>query len=175
MGILTERSKSFLWHDPFLELKIKSLKHFFDDQLDFVFYRDIPGMLVKIGLTNYFPPNWRIFINSLKKSQKCILLDIINVYRSITNIEQPLMKNMTQWSVLQHIKYNFHQYVIYVDFKIMNFLLAHTELATQHTHSFFVTGSRDKANLLTKKDCPVRDQFNVGEKKYYCWAIGTMW
>ena len=82
---------------------------------------------------------------------------------------------MTQWSVLQHIKYNFHQYVIYVDFKMMNFLLAHTELATQHTHSFFVTGSRDKANLLTKKDCPVTDQFNVGEKKYYCWAIGTMW
>ena len=40
-------------------------------------------------------------------------------------------------SVLQHIKYNDHQWVICVDLKLVNLL---GQVVTQNIHAFFVTG-----------------------------------
>ena len=34
---------------------ITSLCRFFDDQLNFVFCKDIPGVLMKLGVTEYSP------------------------------------------------------------------------------------------------------------------------
>ena len=56
---------------------------FFDDQLNFVFYQDITGVLMKLDLTEFSPFRWRLFVDSSKKSLKYVLLHITNVYGSI--------------------------------------------------------------------------------------------
>ena len=55
----------------------------FDDQLNFVFCKDIPGVLMKLGVTEYSSADWKLFIASSKRSLKCVLLHITNVCGSI--------------------------------------------------------------------------------------------
>ena len=68
---------------PFIEHVIKSLCRFFDDQLNVVFCDDIRSVLMKLGVTEYSPADWRLFIDSLKRSLKCVLLHITNGYEPI--------------------------------------------------------------------------------------------
>ena len=58
------------------------------------------GVLMKLGVTEYSPADWGLFIDSLKRSLKCVLLHIImfmDQYRLV--ILQPLKKNMMQQKV----------------------------------------------------------------------------
>ena len=46
----------------------KEFVPFFDDQLNFVFCKDIPVVLMKLSVTEYSPADWRLFIDSSKKA-----------------------------------------------------------------------------------------------------------
>jgi hypothetical protein len=60
-----------------------------DDNL--VFCEDI-GNLKKIGLSEYNPSEWHLFINSSKHSLKCVLLNNGNRYGSIPTGHSARMK-----------------------------------------------------------------------------------
>ena len=53
---------------------------FFEELPDFVFCIDIPGLLLKLGVNEYKPEEWRLFIDSSKRSLKCVLLHNSNMY-----------------------------------------------------------------------------------------------
>ena len=60
----------------------KYLKFFtFEDGL--VFCIDVHHLLLIVGLREYKPKEWRLFINSLKRSLKCVLLHNGNKFGSI--------------------------------------------------------------------------------------------
>ena len=46
---------------------------FFEELLYFVFCIDILGLLIKLGVNEYKPEKWRLFIDSSKRSLKCVL------------------------------------------------------------------------------------------------------
>jgi hypothetical protein len=56
---------------------------FFTKENNLVFYNDIGNLLKKIGLSEYNPNEWHLFINSSKHSLKCILSNNGNKYDSI--------------------------------------------------------------------------------------------
>ena len=56
---------------------------FFEELPDFVFCIDIPGLLLKLGVNEYKPEEWRLFIDSSKRSLKCVLLHNSNIYAPI--------------------------------------------------------------------------------------------
>ena len=87
---------------------------FFDNQLNFVFSKDIPGALTKLGVTEYSLGDWRLFTDSSKRNLKYVLLPITNVYGSILIGHSTTLKEKYDAikSVLQHIKCNDHQWVI---------------------------------------------------------------
>ena len=96
----------------FYRTRSKEFLPFFDDQLNFVFCKDISGVLMKLGATEYSPADSRLFIDILKRNLKCVLLYITNIYVSIPTC-QPLKKNM-----MQKIVYcNISNTMICVDFK----------------------------------------------------------
>ena len=109
----------------FYRTRDKEFVPFFDDQLDFVFCKDIPGVLIKLGATEYSLADWRTFIDSSKRSLKCVLLHITNVYGSIPIGLSPTLKQKYDAikSVMQHIKYSDPQWVICEYLKMLNFLL----------------------------------------------------
>ena len=122
------KDRNLLQHDTkiiFYRTRDKELVPFFDDQLNFVFCKDISGILMKLGVTEY-SPDWRLFIDSSKRSQNCVLLHITNVYGSTLIGHSTTLKEKydARKSVLQHIKCCiYHQWVICVDIKMVNFLL----------------------------------------------------
>ena len=48
-----------------------------------VFCNDVGGLLQKMGLAEYNPQEWRLFIDSSVRSLKCVLLHDDNKYASI--------------------------------------------------------------------------------------------
>ena len=61
----------------------QKLIKYFNDKDDYVYCTDIKSLLNDMGVANYCPDDWRLFIDSSKQSLKCVLLHNRNIYGSI--------------------------------------------------------------------------------------------
>ena len=50
---------------------------------DLVYCRDVAGLFVKLGAPQCDPRDWRLFIDSCKRSLKCVLLHNVNQFAYI--------------------------------------------------------------------------------------------
>ena len=50
------------------------LPYYFTQEKHIVFCSNVEGILKKLGVTQYDPNDWRLFIDSCKRSLKCVLL-----------------------------------------------------------------------------------------------------
>jgi hypothetical protein len=66
----------------FYRRRERDLLPFFTKENNLVFCNDIRN-LKKVGLSEYNPSEWRLFIDSTKRSLKCVLLNYGNKYGSI--------------------------------------------------------------------------------------------
>ncbi|KAL4107754.1 hypothetical protein QTP88_018046 [Uroleucon formosanum] len=76
----------------FYRTREKDLLSFFSHENDLVFCNDINGLLLKMGLNEYFSIDWRLFIDSSKRSLKCVLLHNGSRYGSIPIAHTTKMK-----------------------------------------------------------------------------------
>jgi len=67
----------------FYRRREKDLLPFFTKENNLVYSNGIGNLLKKIGLSEYNPSEWRLFIDSSKRSLKCVLLNNGNKYGSI--------------------------------------------------------------------------------------------
>jgi hypothetical protein len=110
----------------FYQSREKDLLPFFTKENNLVFCNDLGNLLKKIALSEYNPSEWRLFINSSKRSLKCVLLNNGNKYGSIPIGHTTTMKEVYKAIslALEKINYQEHQWVICVDLKMVNFLLS---------------------------------------------------
>ena len=103
----------------------RKLLQYFSEDNDFVYCNDIDSLLNAIGLPNYFPAEWRLFIDSSKRSLKCVLLHNGNRFGSIPIAHSVKAKETYEnvKHVLQLICYNQHQWPVSVDLKMVSILL----------------------------------------------------
>ena len=67
---------------------------YFTQEKDIVFCNNVEGVLKKLGVTQYNPNDWRLFIDSCKRSLKCVLLHNGNDFGSIPlGLSSTLQKN----------------------------------------------------------------------------------
>ena len=59
------------------------LLKYFATEKDFVYCNDVSGLLNAMGVTSYDPKEWRLFLESSKRSLKCVLLHNGNIYGAI--------------------------------------------------------------------------------------------
>ena len=94
------KDRSLLQHGTkvtFYRTRDKEFVLFLDDQQNFAFCKDIPDVLVKFGVTEYSSADFRLFIDSLKRSLELALLHMTNVHGSIPiGHSTTIKKNMTQ-------------------------------------------------------------------------------
>jgi hypothetical protein len=109
----------------FYRRREKNFLPFFTKENNLVFCNDIRNLLKKTGLSECNPSEWRLFIDSSKRSLKCVLLNNSNKYGSIPIGHSTTMKEVYKAFslVLEKINYQKHQWVICVDLKMVNFLL----------------------------------------------------
>ena len=95
-----------------------------------------------------------LFIDSSKRSLKCVLLHIMNEYASIPIGHSTKLKKKYEpiKQVLEFIKYNQHNWKICVDLKTVNLLLGQQSGYTKHPCFLCMYDSHDKANHWVKKD-----------------------
>ena len=98
---------------------------YFTQEKDIVFSNNVEGVLKKLGVTQYDPNDWRLLIDSCKRSLKCVLLYNGNDFGSIPLGHSTTLKE--KYSdikfVLEKIGYYKHNWIICVDLKMVGFLL----------------------------------------------------
>ena len=89
---------------------------------------DIAQLLHKIGVPQYEPKDWRLFIDSSKQSLKCVLLHNSNQFASVPLAHLTTLKEKYEVVkyVLEKICYDQHEWLICVDLKMVNFFVATT-------------------------------------------------
>ena len=68
---------------------------YFTREKDIVFCNNVEGVLKKLGVTQYDPNDWRLFIDSCKRSLKCVLLCSMEMIWDLFFLD-----------ILQHLKKN---------------------------------------------------------------------
>jgi len=148
----------------FYRRREKDLLPFFTKENKLVFCNDIGNLLKKTGLSEYNPSEWRLFIDSLKRRLKCVLLNNGNKYGSIPIGHSTRMKEEYKAIslVLEKINYQEHQWVICVDLNMVNFLLGQQSGYTKYPCFLCLWESRAKHEHWARKDWPPREYMVVG-------------
>lgn len=149
----------------FYRTRKKDFLPFFSQEDNLVYCQDVKGLLEKMGLCDYSPNEWRLFIDSSKRSLKCVLLHNGNKYGSIPIGHSTKMKEAydTIALVLTKIKYTEHQWVICVDLKMVNFLLGQESGFTKYPCFLCLWDSRAKTHHWIRKEWPTRENLEVGK------------
>ena len=132
---------------------------------NFVYCNDVNGLLTHMGVKNYVPDVWRLFIDSSKRSLKCVLLHNGNKYGSVPIGHSIHMKEKYEEikTVLHSIKYHEHNWLICVDLKMVNFLLGQQSGYTKFPCFLCLWDSRAKHLHWVQKDWPSREKLDVGK------------
>ena len=89
----------------------ENLRKYFKSDCQLVYCTDVEGLLLAMGLSAYRSNDWRLFIDSLKRSLKCVLFHNGKQYRSIPIGHSVTLKENYEniKVVLERLKYCVHQ------------------------------------------------------------------
>ena len=99
-----------------------------------------------MSVTSYDPKEWRLFLDSSKRSLKCVLLHNGNIYGTIPIGFAVHLKEQYEHIklVLDLLQYKEHNWVICVDLKMVNFLLGQKGGYTKYRCFLCLCDSRAK-------------------------------
>ncbi|PZC80047.1 hypothetical protein B5X24_HaOG215516 [Helicoverpa armigera] len=138
---------------------------YFSEEDNFVFCNDIPGLLRSMGLPEYEAKDWRLFIDSSKRSLKCVLLHNGNKYACVPIGHTTKLKEEYQniKMVLEKISYAQHQWLVCVDLKMVNFLLGQQGGYTKYPCFICLWDSHARNQHWITKIWPLRENMEVGK------------
>jgi len=141
---------------------------YFTQENEIVYCNNVEGLLKKLGVFGYNPNDWRLFIDSGKRSLYCVLLHNGNAFRSIPLGHSTTLKEKYNEikSVLEKISYYEHNWIICVDLKMVGFLLGLQCGYTKSPCFLCLWDSRARAQHWIKQDWHVREELVPGEKMF---------
>ena len=166
-SILKERN--MLTHDTsisYFKSRESWFRKVFDIKDSFVFCASAKCLLLELSIRHYDACAWRLFIDSSKRSLKCVLLHNGNTLGSIpiahsVHAKEGYGEIKTVLSLLEYQKYG---WVICVDLKLVNVLLGQQGGYTKYPCFLCYWDSRARDKHWSQKDKPVREHLQVGEK-----------
>lgn len=137
---------------------------FFSEDKDFVYCHDIKGLLSLLGVTSYSSTEWRLFLDSSKRSLKCVLLHNGNIYGAVPIGHSVHLREEYNdiKSMINLLKYSDHNWIICVDLKMVNFLLGQQRGFTKYPCYLCMWDSRAREKHWTQKEWPERETLEVG-------------
>jgi hypothetical protein len=150
----------------FYRRRERELLKFFSCADEIVFCCDIGGLLIHMGLQKYDPNHWRLFIDSSKRSLKCVLLHNGNKFAPVPIGHSTTLKEDYESVrlLLDKISYETHRWIICVDLKMVNFLLGQQSGYTKFPCFICLWDSRDDKNHWIRKQWSIRENMDVGSK-----------
>lgn len=152
---------SFSWYRN----REKVFVPYFAQENDLVYCTDPSGLIETFGIS-YSPDEWRLFIDSSKRSLKAVLLHNGNKYASIPVGHSVIMKETRENLVLllNMIKYKDHNWMICGDLKIICMLLGQQSGYTKFPCFLCEWDSRARDLHWSQKQWPSRDTLTPGTK-----------
>ena len=160
-GLVTKDTSSTYYRN-----REKDFLPFYKREESLIFCSDIQGLM------NIFEPNiyrseeWRLFIDSSKRSIKAVLLHNTNALASIPiaySVDMSEDYDSLQF-ILEKIKYKTHNWQICGDLKIITILLGQQSGFTKFSCFLCLWNSRDYENHYKKKKWPDRKSFVPGSE-----------
>ena len=149
----------------FYRYRKKGLMEFFKMEENLLFCNNIEKLITAMG-TSYTTSEWRLFIDSSKRSLKCVLLHNGNKLASVPIGHSIQMKETYEnmKSIPDKIKYAEHEWVICGDLKVLSILLGQQGGNTKYPCFLCLWDSRAKQDQWIKRKWPSRKVFILGEK-----------
>ena len=126
----------------FYSVRNDLLIRFFTMKDDFVYCNNIQGLLSEMGLPEYNPDEWRLFIDSSKRSLKCVLLHNGSKFACVPIGHSVIVKKhyLNVKMVWKKLRFSEHNWAICENFKMVNFLLEQ-QVGAPNILVFSVTGT----------------------------------
>ena len=161
-NLLTDSARIFFfrnWHQEYLRP--------FSTVKDLVYCADIAKLRLKLRVPQHELKDWRQFIDSSKRSLKCVQLHNGNQFASVPITPSTTLKEKYESVkyVLEKIGYDQHKWFICVDLKMVNFLLGQQSGFTKDPCFLCMWDSRDRAQHYTKKDWPLQEELVPSKEK----------
>ena len=138
---------------------------YFAQENEIVYCNNVEGLLKRLGVFEYNRNDWRLFIDSCKRSLKCVLHNG-NAFRSIPLRHSTILKEKYSEIkfVLEKISYYEHNWIICFDLKMVGFLLGLQCGYMRFPCFLCLWDSRARAQHWINQDWPVREELMPGEK-----------
>jgi hypothetical protein len=143
----------------------RKLATFFKVQDSICYCDNVAGLMTELGLTEYKPEDWRLFIDSSKASLKAVLLFNGNTKPSVPVAHATGMKETYEAmeTLLNVIHYEEHKWSICGDLKVIGLLLGLQGGYTKHSCFLCLWDSRDDKNHFKRVKWPARESFIPGQ------------
>ena len=148
----------------FFRKREQAFLQYFDEKCQFVYCNNISGLLRELGISSYDPRDWRLFLDSSKRSLKCVLLHNGNIYSAVpigysVSLQEKYNDIKT---VINLINYHEHNWIICVDLKVVGFLLGQQHGFTKYPCFLCMWDSRARDRHWTQEEWPPRDTLTAG-------------
>lgn len=158
-GLLEKGVKICFYRDRDVSFR----KHFTKDE-SLVYCNDVDALFHELKITHK-PEEWRLFIDSSKRSLKAVLLHNTNKIASIPIAHSTVMDEsyLNMEYLLEKIAYPKHQWLICTDLKVVTIILGQQSGYTKFPCFLCLWDSRDRENHYKVKEWPARSNFDIGE------------
>lgn len=158
---LLEAGTTFSW----FRYRERDFLPYFSEDRDLVFCNDVCGLFNTFKIP-YERTDWRLFIDSSKRSLKAVLLHNGNKYASIPIAHSVHLKERYEnlKLLLDKIKYDDHEWTVCGDLKVISMILGQQGGYTKFPCFLCEWDSRDRKNHWKQKDWPKRDSLEPGKK-----------
>ncbi|KAI8116178.1 hypothetical protein CVS40_11714 [Lucilia cuprina] len=116
----------------------------------YAYCQDVPALMKEMGICNYNPTSWRLFIDASTRSLKVVLLFEDNSIKPVPLMYAIGMKEShdTMKLILSRINYDKHNWRVNCDFKLLSLLAEMQSGYTKYMCGFCKWDSRAKCNQL---------------------------
>lgn len=143
----------------------KDFTPYFSEDGDLIYCNNVPGVMEQFKI-NYNVNEWRLFIDSSKRSLKAVLLHNGNKYASVPVGHSVYLKECYEnlELILTKLKYCDHEWTICGDLKVISMLLGQQGGYTKYPCFLCEWDSRDKKEHWIRKEWPRRVLLEPGSK-----------
>lgn len=138
---------------------------YFRSDSGFVFCHNIPRLLKELGVSIYNPNEWRLFIDSSKRSLKCVLLHNGNLFSAVPIGHSVCLREEygDVKRVIELLQYDKHNWIICVDLKMVSFLLGQQRGYTKYPCFLCMWDSRARERHWVETNWPPRSGLKPGD------------
>lgn len=143
----------------------RAFLQYFQSDGGFVFCHNVSGLMEELGISNYNATDWRLFIDSSKRSLKCVLLHNGNLFGSVPIGHSVCLREKYDdiKKVIDLLQYQMHQWIICVDLKMVCFLLGQQLGYTKYPCFLCMWDSRARAQHWVQSNWPPRPDLRPGD------------